>query len=176
MREKNIRLRPISLNDTNNIVKWRNTDSVKQNLFTRDDITHEDHIKWFNNYVMKGLCSQFIIEIIEPSMDIGTVFIKNIDKKNDKGEFGIFIGEEEARGKGFGKTATKLILDHAFTELNLNRVYLSVFVDNLSGIKSYANAGFEQEGVLRQDYKYGNKYYDVLLMSILRHKWMEMKG
>jgi len=175
MEKENIRLRPITLNDTDNIVKWRNTDSVKRNLFTREDITHEDHIKWFNNYVMKGLCSQFIIELIEPSMDIGTVFIKNIDKKNDKGEFGIFIGEENLRGKGYGKIATELILEHAFMDLKLNRVYLSVLADNLSGVKCYTKAGFELEGVLRQDFKYGNNYYDVILMSVLRYKWMEMK-
>lgn len=91
-----ISLRPISESDTENIVRWRNSDTVKKNLYTQTDLTQGQHRVWLRNKVATGLCYQYIIvETLDgDSKDIGTVFIKNIDSHSRKGEFGIFIGEE----------------------------------------------------------------------------------
>lgn len=172
----NISIRKIGYGDTDNIVRWRNLPDVKNNLYTQTDLTAEQHIWWMQNKVDKGLCAQFIIEMIEPQTPIGTVFIKNIDRDSCKGEYGIFIGEDIARGKGYGKIAAKLAVQYAFEVLELNRVYLSVFKDNISGIKSYESAGFVVEGIFREDYKKDGKYFDVVYMAILKSDWEKRVG
>jgi RimJ/RimL family protein N-acetyltransferase len=101
------------------------------------------------------------------------VFIKNIDRKNNKGEFGIFIGDPNARGKGFTKLAVATILRIAFTEMMLNRVYLTVMADNIAGIKAYEKAGFQLEGVLKEDYLRDSTHIDVIVMGITMKKWLE---
>ena len=45
------------------------------------------------------------------NLPVGSTYLRDIDKKNNKAEFGIFIGEKEYWGKGFGNEATKLILN-----------------------------------------------------------------
>lgn len=167
----NIQLRKIKEEDTSLIIKWRNSENVKKNLFTQSELTEEQHLWWLKNKVATKECVQFIIETIEPPKPIGTVFIKNIDKMNNKGEYGIFIGEEIARGCGYGTVAAQLVIKYAFKELNLNRLYLSVFSDNVLGIRSYEKAGFKKEGILRQDFKRSDGYSDVVLMSILKSEW-----
>jgi UDP-4-amino-4,6-dideoxy-N-acetyl-beta-L-altrosamine N-acetyltransferase len=166
-------LRLITKNDTEDIVRWRNKDSVKKNLYTQNELTAEQHEKWLKTKVMTGSCVQFIIEIHskDSHMGIGTVFIKNIDIANSKGEFGIFIGEENARGKGYATIATSMILDHAFKSLNLNRIYLTVFSDNLAAIRAYEKAGFLIEGILRQDFHRYDGFVDVTCMGITIDKW-----
>ncbi|MCF8009653.1 MAG: UDP-4-amino-4,6-dideoxy-N-acetyl-beta-L-altrosamine N-acetyltransferase [Halanaerobiales bacterium] len=171
--KKNICLREITIQDTDNILKWRNTKDVRQNLFTRNNITKDDHLRWLENKVEKGHCIQFIIFKSDEKVDFGTVFIKNIDNSNKKGEFGIFIGENNYRGKGYGRIAAELILEYTFNHTPLNRVYLKVLEENVGAIKSYRNAGFVYEGTLRQSYKYDNNFYDVVVMSILKNSWME---
>ena len=57
-----IRLRPISLEDTKLIVKWRNMPSVKKNFIFRDDFTEEMHINWMKTKVTSGEVVQYIIE------------------------------------------------------------------------------------------------------------------
>lgn len=170
-----VHLRPLALNDTNNIVKWRNSPFIKNNLFSQSDLTPEQHINYFNNVVSKGKCHQYIIEakIGMETLDIGTTFIKNIDLDNRKGEFGIFIGEEKARGKGCAKLAIKEILRIAFNELNLNRCYLEVLANNQTAIELYKKVGFQIEGTLCQDYIRNDEKYDVILMAILRENYMK---
>jgi UDP-4-amino-4,6-dideoxy-N-acetyl-beta-L-altrosamine N-acetyltransferase len=166
-------LRKINELDTANIVRWRNSESVKMNLFTQSELSAEQHLDWLKNKVESGLCDQYIIVISEDNTctDVGTVFIKNIDRKNKKGEFGIFIGEESYRGKGYAQEATKQILEIGFSELNLNRIYLYVMSDNIAGIKAYKKAGFEIEGILKEDYLRGDKFIDIVVMGITKGKW-----
>ena len=164
-------LRSITMEDTPLIVKWRSLPSVYNHLYTRGPLLAEQHIKWMQTRVMTGQCHQFIIEDAKTGMPVGSVFIKNIDCESKKGEYGIFIGEEAARGRGIGSDAARLILSYGFKEIGLNRIYLSVFAKNRIAIESYKRAGFREEGMLREDYYADGQYDDILLMSILRKEW-----
>ena len=162
----NVKLRPIQECDTPNILKWRNSEIVKNNLFGGDDLSEETHLNWLANYVATGKCVQFIIHAED--IPIGTIFLKNIDRDNAKAEFGIFIGEKEAHGKGYGTIAAKLITDFGFRELALNKIYLLVFEDNKGAIKSYKKAGFTEEGLLRQDHYKNGRFQNVLRMAVFK--------
>lgn len=166
-------LRPLTLEDTFNIVKWRNLPSVRKNLYSQDELTEAQHISYFHNVVEQGKCVQYVIVVNNGYIEseIGTIFIKNIDYNNRKGEYGIFIGEEQARGKGYSKVATNEILSIAFQKLNLNRIYLTVLNNNIVAIKSYLRQGFQIEGWLRQDYCRDGVYMNVLVMGLLKDDW-----
>jgi len=115
-----------------------------------------------------------VIEVIteegwKPIGNIGLMNVCNIDRD---AELGIFIGEKSEWGKGFGRNAIKLMLRYAFQTLNLNRIYLKVFENNLRGIKSYRASGFIEEGRMRQAKFSEGAYLDVVLMSVLRSEWL----
>ena len=160
----------MTLEDTAMIVKWRNTPFVKKNLYSQSEITAETHINYFHEYVEKGKVVQFIISVNNENrlMDIGTAFLKNIDRQSNKAEFGVFIGQKDYLGKGYGHAATKLTLKYAFTHLKLNRVYLTVFTDNYSAIKAYEKSGFLCEGCLKQDFLRYDGFADVTVMGITK--------
>jgi RimJ/RimL family protein N-acetyltransferase len=141
----NVSLRKITLQDTSNIVKWRNSDEVRKNLFTQDDLTAEMHINWFHSKVETGLCAQYIIEVDDElvTKGIGTTFIKGIDRLSQEGEFGVFIGDGSFRGKHLATAVTKEMVRIGFYELGLKRLWLSVFEDNIPAIKAYEKAGFK---------------------------------
>ena len=103
--------------------------------------------------------------------DIGTIFIKNLDHANHNGEYGIFIGEATARGKGYAKAATELILRHGFEVLGLHRIYLTVMSDNYPAIKTYEKCGFLREGVMREEYLRDGAYVDIIMMAMLKQDW-----
>jgi len=169
-----ITLRPLTLADTFNIVRWRNQPEVYKNLYTQSLITEEQHVGYFHKYVETGLVHQYIIvaEIDGKPKDIGTVFLKGIDRVSRKAEYGLFIGELQARGKGYASAVASATLKIAFNELDLNRVYLTVFADNLPAIKSYERAGFKKEGILRQDFFDGNVFHDIVHMAVLYSDWV----
>ena len=64
-----------------------------------------------------------------------------------------------------------VLLRFAFQELNLHRVSLRVYEDNVRGIRAYQKCGFAQEGQSREAVYRKGRYYDELLMSVLRHEF-----
>lgn len=165
---KRVYLRQIDYADTDLIVAWRNQDSVRRYFLNQDLFTKQSHEKWMKEQVMTGKTVQFIITENESGDPIGSVYIRDIDRKNQKGEFGIFIGEEQKKGLGFGTEAARLIIRYAFEELGLNKVFLRVQADNGGAIKAYKKAGFQYEGCFREDVNIGSEYVDIVFMGILR--------
>ena len=166
---ENVTIRPITEADTDNIIRWRNAPSVVEHFIYRTPLTAEAHLNWLHSRVETGDVAQFII--MDGETPVGSVYLRDIDRQNQKCEYGIFIGEESCRGKGIGSAAAKLALDYAFDELGLNRVYLRVFADNKRAIKSYENAGFRREGTFREDVIIDGVGYDMVFMGILKKEW-----
>ena len=166
-----IKLRPIKETDTNNIVKWRNNPRVLEHFIYQKQLTKEDHQNWLKTQVKTKKVFQFIIHHNEDSKDVGCVYLRDVDFKNSKAEFGIFIGEDSARSKGIGTLATKQILKFAFNKLNINKVFLRVFAQNLNAIASYKKNGFTQEGLFQEEAIIGNKKNDLVFMAILKKNW-----
>lgn len=166
----NISIRPITTGDTQNIVKWRNSSFVRDNFIFRQELTASDHEKWMSTSVASGKAAQFII-VSDELGDIGSVYLRDIDNVNRKAEYGIFIGEEDAVGKGIGTIAARLILKYAFEVLQLNRVFLRVFPENKGAIKSYEKAGFVKEGLFYEDVIIDSVPRDMVFMAVLASQY-----
>lgn len=160
-------LRPITMADTPLIVRWRNTESVRRNFIFRETFTEEMHNNWMRTRVASGEVIQYIIVERESGKSIGSVYFRDIDRSNRSAEYGIFIGEEDVRGRGFGSETAKLFTDYGFSSLGLHRISLRLLSDNTRAQKSYENAGFVREGVFRDMVMLDGKYRDVTFMAKL---------
>lgn len=171
----NIYLRPLTLSDTDMIVKWRNAESVRKNLFTQDLITAESHTEYYNKYINTHKCYQFILERIirdggtsdNCSVSIGTAYLKNVDFDNKNALLGIFIGAEYDRKQGFGKEGVRLIVQYGFSQLKLHKIYLQVICNGDECTSIYKELGFVEEAHFREAYYRDGKYYDVIQMGLL---------
>ena len=61
---------------------------------------------------------------------------------------------------------------YAFRTLNLNRIWLHVFEFNERALRAYEKVGFVREGVLRQDVFREGRYWNTVVMGILRDEWL----
>lgn len=166
-----IQLRPITIEDSEKIIHWRNSALVKSHFILQTDFTMESQKKWMEQVIEKGKAVQFMIEVIEEGdFDIGTVYLRDLDELHKKAEYGIFIGEEFFLGKGFGTEAARLMLDFAFRELGLHKIYLQVLSDNERAIKSYEKAGFFREALLRDEVCIRGSYHDIVRMAAFHEK------
>ena len=164
-----VSIRPIQNRDASLIVKWRNLDSVRSKFIFQENFTLELHMNWIETKVKTGKVVQFIIEM--DNRPVGSVYLRDIDTSSKKAEFGIFIGEDAARGQGVGRAATAQILEYAFNNLNLNKVFLRVFEENLVAISCYKKAGFIFEGCAREDVIINGEKHNIVFMSILEKEW-----
>ena len=137
-------LRPITDGDTDCIVAWRNTPSVMQNFIFREPFTPEMHRHWLATKVATGQVVQYIIEDKATGQAVGSVYYRDVDQANHSAEYGIFIGEPAARGKGFGTETARLFTQFGFETLGLHRISLRLLAENLPARRSYEKAGFVQ--------------------------------
>lgn len=160
-------LRQMTQEDTDLIVDWRNRDSVRQNFIYQELFTRQSHENWIRTMVDTGKVVQMMICEAACGRPVGSVYVRDIDRTHRKAEYGIFIGESAARGRGIGTSAAKLMMRYAFEELRLHRLFLRVFADNRQAIRSYEKAGFIKEAHLRDDVCIGGKFRDMVLMAAI---------
>ncbi|WP_455951195.1 UDP-4-amino-4,6-dideoxy-N-acetyl-beta-L-altrosamine N-acetyltransferase [Eubacterium sp.] len=153
MNSKVIRIRPIEMEDTGYILRWRNNPRVFHNFIFDQVLTEEMHHNWMENKVKTGEVQQFII--LEREKPIGSFYFRDIDKEHKSAEYGIFIGENSAVGKGYGSYIAQKAIEYAINVMGLQQIDLRVFEDNVVAIKSYEHAGFKRTGEREEVIKSG---------------------
>ena len=138
--------------------------------------TMQDEYDWFDNERKQSGRYGFGIKRLDNGEIIGGVGLFDVNAQVRSCTFGISLGEQAVWGKGYGTDATRVALRYAFLELNMNRVELRVYDYNNRGIRAYEKAGFEQEGRLREAVYRDGRYWDELVMGILRADWMKENG
>lgn len=98
---------------------------------------------------------------------VGVAFLHSIRAQDAKARYAIGLFSSADLGRGWGREATQLVLDHAFDVVGLNRVDLRVLAFNERAIRSYERCGFVVEGRERQSCRLGDAWYDDLIMGIL---------
>ena len=101
---------------------------------------------------------------------LGTISLKDIDIENGTAEYAIAL-RKPAQGRGIAFKATKLILNKAFSDLKLRRVFLSVHSDNMAAIKLYEKAGFKLEGEFRDHFVVDGKLVGWKWYGLLREEY-----
>lgn len=113
----------------------------------------------------------FAIESGETQQAVGTCGLYLINPICRRAQLNILLGEPSVWDKGFGSEATKLLLEYGFAKLNLNSIQLGVNADNKRAVRAYEKCGFVHEGIRRQFVYRNGRYYDVVMMSVLRDEF-----
>ncbi|MGV3502234.1 MAG: GNAT family N-acetyltransferase [Adhaeribacter sp.] len=83
---------------------------------------------------------------------IGDISLKNFDRSVPKAEIGYYL-DRQAEGRGYGTQMLRALVDFAFQDLNLNKVFLRSATDNPRSYELAERCGFRREGLMRQDFR-----------------------
>lgn len=148
--------------------RWMNDWGTVRTLALRPmPMTEERESAWYEETATGDDVIIFTIYERATWRPVGNTDLRNIDWRHRTAEFGIAIGEADARGKGYGTEATRLMLDYAFTALGLNNVMLHVYGYNLAGQRAYQKAGFREFGRQREARWFGGRRWDVIFMDCI---------
>lgn len=130
---------------------------------------------WFDNY-MRNRGNAIRCAIIHEKTDelIGLVSLTNIDYINQSAELHIMIGNQQNSDAAI--FAVRDMLEHAFYNMNMHRIELTVLVSNQRAQHVYEEYGFKREGILRQAYFKQGKFEDVYQYAVLREEYSTTRG
>jgi diamine N-acetyltransferase len=167
------RLRRLERADLSLFTEWLNDPEVRRHLALVYPVGQEQEREWFESTLrLEPACQPFGVEARlegrEPWTLVGSAGFHMVDWRNRCAELGIVLGRRDAWGRKLGEDAMRSLVRWGFDVLGLNRVQLRVFEDNPRAIRCYEKVGFRLEGRLRQDRYFEGRYWDTLVMGVLR--------
>lgn len=166
------RIREIEREDMPMINSWRSSKELIEHLGAPFRyINKEVDLKWFENYMQNRGTNIRCSILNEEGQVLGLVSLTNIDRMNQSATFHIMLGDSTHRDKGIGSYAAKEILRHAFFDMNLNRVELTVLESNTRAIALYDKLGFKKEGIKREVVYKNGLFVNMIFMAILKSEY-----
>lgn len=131
--------------------------------------------RWFDAYQQnrRSTVRCAIVDRDAPEEILGMITLADIDWVHRNCELHIMIGPAAARGRGAGTFAFSAMLRHAFLDLGLERVQVTVLEDNAASLAVCRKSGFRDEGVLRNAAYKNGVWKNVIVMGVLREEWDE---
>ena len=168
-------LSEIRSEDSEVFIRIMNEEDARILARSRRDVMNDANAKGMVENLQKHE-EGFIIRRVADDEAIGYGLLMDKDLYNREAMLAITIGDRENRGKGFGQDAIKLLLKHAFIDLNLESVHLGVYEYNETAIHVYEKVGFKLVGKRRHSRIIGNRIYDEVLMDMIAEEYFALYG
>lgn len=165
-----IQIRKFTKEDIANKVRWINDSANNQYLHFDLPIEYEKTCVWFEK--IKDRKDRYDAVIEADGVPVGLIGLLSIEDKNRKAEYYISMGESSYKGKGIAKKASLLLLEYAFRELKLKKVYLYTEKENRTAQYLFRKIGFQEEGLLKQDIFYDGRWKDRYVFGITREEYL----
>jgi RimJ/RimL family protein N-acetyltransferase len=138
-------LRPLAEADSDTLYHWINDRKSVELSAPFRPVGRDEHDRWFDAVRRREDVEIYAIEDGEGRL-VGSCQLHSIDHRVGSAELQIRIGEPDARGRGLGTDAVRLLLRRAFDGLGLERVRLHVFETNERARATYSRSGFLEVG------------------------------
>lgn len=114
---------------------WRNQKNVS-NYFKIKEIDEETHKNWLASLQEESI-QNIAFFIKYENQYVGVTYFHSIDYDKNQGDWGIYLHDENIRGKGIGFKALTKCIEYAKERLKLKILYLDVMANNIAAIKVY---------------------------------------
>ncbi|KPL08481.1 hypothetical protein AMJ86_00475 [bacterium SM23_57] len=173
---KQVTLRAVEQDDIPEILHHFNDLEVRRFLHMITPVSTEEEEKWIQEITRQrkaGTNFLFAIELQKPKQFLGVCGLNSVDWIHRSAELGIAISNKKYWGKGLGTEAIHLLVQFGFNNLNLHRIYLTVFEDNLRAQRVYEKVGFTKTGRQRETIHRLGRYFDLFSMDLLANEYQE---
>lgn len=145
-----------------NVVSSLGTDFRKKTL--------EDALSFIHWSLNPACCEVHLACVSDDDEYLGTVSLKHIDHKNKNAEYAICF-RRCAHGSGAASYATEQILQIAFEDQKLEKVYLYLYSVNTRAERFYQKLNFRFEGRQRKQAIHKGEFVDVIWYGIIKEDW-----
>ena len=160
-----LHLEPLSLDHLPHVMTWVNDHDVMQYFANRQtDITESDEAAYLERLIASK--QERVYSVFDDEVYVGQVSLNQIYWPAKNARLFVVV-RRELQDRGYGTSAVERIVEKAFGELGLRKIWLIVRKDNRHAQAMYLKLGFDFEGVLRDEYCVNGVYYDMVRMARL---------
>jgi UDP-4-amino-4,6-dideoxy-N-acetyl-beta-L-altrosamine N-acetyltransferase len=165
------RVRPMTARDLPQVLQWRNHPDIRRYMYTRHEITAEEHRRWFERASADDTQCLLVFELDE----IPLGFVKfQVLPEGHVADWGFYASPDAPPGTG--RKLGQAALAYAFGSLQLHKVCGQALGFNERSIKFHLSLGFQQEGLLREQHFDGKDHQDVVCFGLLARDWHNTDG
>ncbi|DAB35128.1 MAG TPA: UDP-4-amino-4,6-dideoxy-N-acetyl-beta-L-altrosamine N-acetyltransferase [Sulfurospirillum sp. UBA12182] len=144
----------LPLNKLEMILDWRNNPTIKNNMYTKECITLEEHLKFVKSLQNSTEKKYFLVS--NDNFDIGVIYFTSISKLSCY--MGIYANPNQ---KGVGELLMQEIIKYGFNTLSCQAIKAEVYKNNQRAIKLYEAFGFttisQSKNLLKMELKNENR-------------------
>lgn len=172
LKHSDYQLRKMLEKDLKQVFTWRNSERIRNYMYTDKIITWDEHCKWYQKTIDDKQTVNMICEF--QGQPIGVANASQIDRQNSKCLWGFYLGVTNAP-KGSGYAMGLQFLDFMFDNLLLRKICGEVLAFNAKSIGFHKNLGFREEGILKEHILKQNIYMDVVIFGLLSKEWQHKR-
>ena len=102
---------------------------------------------------------------------IGLIDLFDFDPSNNRAGIGIVIKENQDRNSGVGTESLGLLIDFAFSKLNLHQLFANINPQNEPSVNLFTKFGFQKIGDKKEWNLIDGKYQDESLYQLINKKF-----
>ena len=164
-----VALRPLRPDDKDRLLAWRNSPEVAAYMYSNHLITPREHERWFAGVEGDGRRDYRVIEI--DGTPAGLANFYDIDREQGRAAWAFYLAEPALRGRGAGGYIEFLMVERAFGELGLRKLWCEVLESNEAVWKLHQRFGFQIEARFRAHVVKGGQPQDVIGLGLLKADW-----
>ena len=167
IKSEKVTLRDLEPTDFKKFHRWINNPDTNKMRGVYNPMSLQAAKEEIESYFVTSKSILSLIILDKENTPIGILGLRGICNRSRRAEIWIYIGDKLSWGKGLGEAATRSLVNYAFKQLNLHRIWLECDQQNIGAIRCYEKVGFSKEGVLRDGYFRDGEYKNTVMMSIL---------
>lgn len=162
-----VKLRSLETSDEARLLDWRNSDDVRRYMYHDQIIDAATHQDWFAKALKSDVAYYWVIEF--NALAVGLVSL--VVEAHGKAVWAYYLAEPETRGKGVGACVEFLLIEKAFAEFGIEKLWCEVLATNEAAWKLHQSFGFEIEAKLRRHVVKSDGPHDVIGLGLLKADW-----
>lgn len=168
-----VALRPLTEEDRDRVLAWRNSPEVSAYMYTDAVIAPADHARWLTAALADPRRRYWIIEM--DGAPVGLANLYDIDRLNGRCSWAYYLADPAVRGKSVGAVVEVMVLDIVFGQLGLTKLWCEVLATNEAVIRLHQKFGFQQEALFRNHIIKGGERLDVVGLGLFAHEWAAIR-
>jgi len=167
----------MTISDLEIVYEWRNSDRVRNAMYTDHLISRPEHEAWFGHALRDRACRHYIAEL--QSAPVGFISFTAITPPPPDAPanctWAFYLGVTNVP-RGTGSCMEYLALEMAFESLGIHKLSCEVLESNPGVLRLHRKFGFHEEAVFKAHHRRGDEFQDVHRLALFADAWRRARG